>query len=67
MLQWLLTRKDAHVFNVVMQTGDMFLKHNEPEVALDLFREASYLFPHDAICYARQAQCQVKLVSVTFL
>ena len=56
---------DAHVFNVIMQTGDMFLK-DEPEVALDLFREASLLCPNAAICYARQALCQVELVSVTF-
>ena len=57
---------DAHVLNVVMQTGDMFLKDREPKVALDLFCEASFLFPDAAICYARQAQCQVELVSVTF-
>ena len=55
---------DTHVLSVVIQTGDMFLK-DEPNVALDLFREASFLFPRAAICYVKQAQCEVKLVSVT--
>lgn len=64
MLQWLLTGMDTHVLSVVIQTGDMFLK-DEPNVALDLFREASFLFPRASICYVKQAQCEVKLVSVT--
>ena len=52
------------IFNVVMQTGDMFLKGGKPEIALELYREDSFLFPDKPICHIRQAECQVILVSV---
>ena len=55
---------DDLVFNVVTRTGDMFLTDGKPAIALDLFREASFQFPDNPICYIRQAQCQIILVSV---
>lgn len=54
------------IFNVVMNTGDMLSEDGEPGIALDLFREASFLFPNDSICYIKQAQCQITLVNAMF-
>ena len=53
-----------HIFNVVMRTGDRFLNGGKPEIALELYREATFLFPDNPICHFRQAECQVILVSV---
>ena len=53
-----------HIFNVVMQTGDMLFTDGQPEIALQLYREATFLFPDNPICHIEQAECQVILVSV---
>ena len=49
-----------------MQTGDVFL-NEKPKIALELYREASSLFPGFAICYIREAQCHILMVSITFM
>jgi hypothetical protein len=55
---------NGRVINEVMQTGDAFLTNGNAEIALNFYREASYLFPGNAICYIREAQSHIALVSV---
>ena len=52
---------------MVISTGDMLLADGETAIALNLYSEASFLFPEDSICYIKQAQCQIILVSVNVL
>ncbi len=58
---------DSRVFNVIMQTGDKLLTTGNAEIALEFYREAKSLFPDDAICCIREAQCHLVLVSTVLL
>ena len=55
---------DRRVINEIMLRGDEFLKNGDPKIALNFYREASYMFPGSAICYIREAQSLIALVSV---
>lgn len=58
----------SYIINVLMRTGDVFLTNEKrPRIALELYREASSLFPDSAICYIREAQCHILMVSITFM
>ena len=65
LLQWVLMGHDIYVLNVLMHTGENFFKKGETEIAVDFFREASRLKPNSGIFYIREAQCQIKLVSLS--
>jgi hypothetical protein len=56
---------DGHVVTVVMQMGDRFLGDGNVQLAMEFYHEASHMFPHVGICYIRETQCHVVLVSIT--
>ena len=62
-LQWVLKGLDTQVINMVMQTGDKFLRDGNAHIALNFYREAVFLFPATVICNIREAQCLLALVS----
>ena len=55
------------ILNVVMQTGDKFLRSGNAHIALNFYREAIFLFPGNAICHIREGQSLVSLVSSGYL
>ena len=56
---------DVHVFNVVMQMSDRFLGVGNVQLALEFYHEASRMYPYAGICYIKETQCHVVLVSIT--
>ena len=65
-MQWAIFGLRSYVINVIMQTGDRFLVEGEPEIARNFFHEACNFWPSSAVCFIREAQCHLMLVSIEF-